>query len=250
VHANDMKREYKANPDKWTVYFTRENLNAKWFKISAPLVTFDVINTFKLIHKKDEAIADAVIANSDVEKNIEIYEENEQSRQMDWMPLNDVFFKSYDKDYNYRLIIPTPPVTEKEIKEIINNNPLSNSVYHPSSEELLCDTQEFKGELGDVLVTSSMEDLDNLSISGEENDNGTGTSTSLNGCDCTDSIACNGGVEEVHSEVDHEKELQDSFLDTDVDDLPGVFRVTEVESDEADNNGGSTDYYKFDKNLT
>jgi len=80
------------------------------------------------------------------------------------------------------------------------------------------------------MLLSSIEDLDNLPIPGEENDNRTGTSTSLDGCNCTDSISCSGGVEEVHSGVDHEKELHDSFLDTDERDLPGVFRVTEVKS--------------------
>jgi len=77
------------------------------------------------------------------------------------------------------------------------------------------------------VVKSSGLNLDDEPIIGEEKDNGTGTSTSFDGCNCTDSISCSGGVEKRHNEVDHEKELQDRFLDTDERDLPGVFRVTE-----------------------
>jgi len=109
---------------------------------------------------------------------------------------------------------------------------LENLSIYPIEEEQTeniepGDTQEYKGEIGDVLVTSSIEDLDNLSISGEENDNRTGTSTSLDGCNCTDSISCSGGVEKRHNKVD------------------GVFRVTEVESD-----GGKNNFYTFPSFVT
>jgi len=117
------------------------------------------------IYRKDEAIADAVIANPDVKVEYKHYFEDEI--EYDWRKA-DNFIQMYNKNADYRLL---PKLNDETVFS-----------DHPQNAP----------------QTNSIEDLNELPLS---------------------------------SEGDHEKELQDKFLDIDERDLPGVFRVTEVESD-------------------
>jgi len=91
-----MKELYEKEPDKWVV-FHREPTQIKWFK-SAPKWCSDY--EYKLILKKDEIIADAVIANSDVEVNV--YHNRDLVGFLETLKGMD-FFKHYDKDVYYKL---------------------------------------------------------------------------------------------------------------------------------------------------
>ena len=93
-----MKELYESEPDKWVVYYTRENLNNEWDKTPRDF-DFEKFNTYKLIAKKDEIVADAVIANPDVEVEFD-FEDN------DWQIFTE-FFDYYQPHHKYRLVRPT-----------------------------------------------------------------------------------------------------------------------------------------------
>ena len=63
---SEMKELYDSEPDKWVVYVEGDRTK-KWWKLvdEVPLWYKEVI--YKLIHKDDEVVADTVIANLDVE---------------------------------------------------------------------------------------------------------------------------------------------------------------------------------------
>jgi len=65
MNNNKQKEIYEANPSDWVVYFYIKVKN-KWAKLSSNMQPY-MKDTHKLIAKKHEHIADAVIANPDVE---------------------------------------------------------------------------------------------------------------------------------------------------------------------------------------
>jgi len=224
MNLDEMKELHKSGD-----YVCYHMISGGWYKTGIRDNSVTIKENSKLIHKKHEALADAVIADGSVE--VECYK---KSIAKDRWHTCSPFFDVYDVSWDYRL---------KEIKPNFNRGWIKASQDFIVNETSLWkinrkeDVEKSKykqfyinnGQLSwdEPIEVNSIEDLNNLPTIGEENDKGAGTSTSLNGCDCTDSIACDGGVEEVHSGVDHKKELQNKFLDTDERDLPGVFRVTE-----------------------
>jgi len=252
MNLDEMKELHKSGD-----YVCYHMISGGWYKTGIRDNSVTIKENSKLIHKKHEALADAVIADGSVE--VECYK---KSIAKDRWHTCSPFFDVYDVSWDYRLKEIKPNFNRGWIKasqeayDLLKKLPQFYKSGEGISEKdinihycfIVNETSLWKinrkedvekskykqfyinnGQLSwdEPIEVNSIEDLNNLPTIGEENDKGAGTSTSLNGCDCTDSIACDGGVEEVHSGVDHKKELQNKFLDTDERDLPGVFRVTE-----------------------
>ena len=93
----EMKELYEANPSDWVVYYTRENMD-RWGKLPFSNPEWQRFNTYKLIAKKDEHIADSIIANPDVE----IEWTNTVWDEKCWTE-EDNFFGNYETHLDYRL---------------------------------------------------------------------------------------------------------------------------------------------------
>lgn len=89
-----LKEEYSKNPNKWVVYHI---LNEEWQKTKDAGNLGEIHDNSRLILKEHEHIADAVVANPDVEMELLIGNK--------WFELED-FFDVYDSNNNYRLAKP------------------------------------------------------------------------------------------------------------------------------------------------
>jgi len=102
MNNNKLKEIYDANPDDWIVYaYNTNRTHLYWFKdnVGNKQIWFDYI-IYKLIAKKDELIADAVIANPDVEVEFWSY-----SRDSNWKTIQkNSFFEIYDSAMHYKVV--------------------------------------------------------------------------------------------------------------------------------------------------
>lgn len=105
MNTDKMKELYESEPDKWVVYVkeARGAMVGQWEKCE-PL--WNNLLVYKLIAKKDEIVADAVIANP----NVEVEWENNMLPRATFAPVTDEFFSFYAKyskeSFNYRLAKP------------------------------------------------------------------------------------------------------------------------------------------------
>ena len=91
------KEQYELEPSKWVVYYTREKMKGEWCKRPSSHKQFETFNTYKLILKEHEHIADAIIANPDVEVEYKWKINNDAN----WMDTDtEMFFNIYNsKEY-------------------------------------------------------------------------------------------------------------------------------------------------------
>jgi len=98
---NKLKEIYEANPNGWVVYSNSEKKNTGfWYKLDLRIYQID-FSYVVLIAKQHEHIADAVIANVEVEYRIP-YEKHNESIE-DSFSIDNNFFSRYNPDFQYRL---------------------------------------------------------------------------------------------------------------------------------------------------
>jgi hypothetical protein len=121
MNNEQMKAEYKKNPDKWVPYFKPQiGQIYKCYDVDNVML-FD--NQFIYIAKKDKKVADAVIANPDVEI------EFKSQSSIYFIPLTHTaqFFENYNPNWKYQLAKPQCDGKETMMcmecgKEVVGNS--------------------------------------------------------------------------------------------------------------------------------
>ena len=94
MNLKQKKKLYESEPDKWVVYSKRKNPTCVFKKQNELIINDKLI--VRLIHKDHEEIADAVIANPDIQIEYRWHDE-------DWMHWSKNFFQDYEHQTQYQL---------------------------------------------------------------------------------------------------------------------------------------------------
>lgn len=128
----------------------KKDLNPSWY----------IGYAYKLIHKKHEAIADAVIANPDVEVEVQMVQVRGLHENIIWCDRKN-FFNKYNKDEIYKLKETKPTIQLNGVNSIddllfVTENDINISV--PSIEEIRRTSCPTDNELEDMIQNDYFDD--------------------------------------------------------------------------------------------